>query len=58
MYVPPKADQAFLQGGAFVFRGSQTLFAHYDPSTAAHASIDEVMDVAKMAASSTTSTPV
>ena len=55
IYVPPTPDQAFLQGGTFVFRGSQTLFAHYDPSTAAHASIEEVMDVAKMGASATTS---
>jgi AhpC/TSA antioxidant enzyme len=58
VYVPPKPDQAFLQGGTFVFRGTQTLFAHYDPSTAAHASIDEVMDVAKVAASASATTPV
>ena len=40
IYIPPERDQAFLQGGTFVFSGEQTLFAHYDPSTASHASID------------------
>jgi hypothetical protein len=44
-YIPPKPDQAFLQGATFVFMGPRTVFAHYDPSTAAHASIDEVIGV-------------
>jgi hypothetical protein len=48
-YIPPKQSQAFLQGGTFVFRKNQTLFAHYDPSTAAHASIDQVMEIANEA---------
>jgi hypothetical protein len=46
-FTPPKQEQAFLQGGTFVFSGPRTLFAHYDPSTAAHASIDEVVEIAK-----------
>lgn len=45
-YVPPKTEQAFLQGGTFVFDGPKTLFSHYDPSTAAHASVDRVMEIA------------
>lgn len=46
-YIPPKQEQALRQGGTFVFRGSDTLFAHYDPSTASHASIDRVMEIVK-----------
>jgi len=45
IYIPPKQEQAFLQGGSFVFDGSKTLFSHYDPSTAAHAKIDRVIDI-------------
>jgi hypothetical protein len=45
-YLPPEPGQAFLQGGTFVFRGPATLLAHYDPSTAAHASVDDVAAVA------------
>jgi hypothetical protein len=40
-----------LQGGTFVFRGPATLLAHYDPSTAAHASVDDVVAVAVKASS-------
>jgi hypothetical protein len=49
-FIPPKQAQALLQGGSFVFHGSTTIYAHYDPSTAAHASIDRVLEVAKRAA--------
>lgn len=45
-FIPPKQEQAFLQGGTFVFSGPSTLFAHYDPSTAAHASMDRVVEIA------------
>ena len=55
-YIPPKQEQALLQGGTFVMDGSETLFAHYDPSTAAHASIDQVMDIASSAVSKTQQT--
>lgn len=37
VYVPPKLEQGFNQGGSFVFDGDRTVFAHYDESTAAHA---------------------
>jgi hypothetical protein len=49
-YLPPKSEQALLQGGTFVFCGPRTLFAHYDPSTAAHASINDVLAIAEAAA--------
>lgn len=45
-FIPPKQEQAFLQGGTFVFSGPNTLFAHYDESTAAHASLSKVMELA------------
>lgn len=48
-YIPPKQAQALLQGGTFVFDGPKTLFAHYDPSTAAHASIDRVLEIVQNA---------
>lgn len=46
VYIPPKKEQAFNQGGTFIFDGTKTVFAHYDESTAAHAKIDEVVDLA------------
>ena len=45
-YIPPKQQQALYQGGSFVFDGENTVFAHYDESTAAHAPIDRVMKLA------------
>lgn len=45
-YLPPKQEQAFNQGGTFIFDGPKTVFAHYDESTAAHAKIEEVVDLA------------
>jgi hypothetical protein len=45
-FVPPRKEQAFLQGGTFVFEGTKTLYAHYDESTAAHASLEEVIRLA------------
>jgi hypothetical protein len=47
IYIPPKQDQAFNQGGTFVFNGPSTIFAHYDESTGAHSDIDVVIDLAK-----------
>jgi hypothetical protein len=32
-----------LQGGMFVFDGHNCMFSHYDPSTAAHADLGEVV---------------
>lgn len=47
IYIPPKQSQALNQGGTFLFDGDETVFAHYDPSTAAHSNIQEVIDLAK-----------
>lgn len=46
-FIPPKQEQAFLQGGTFVFDGPQTIYAHYDASTGAHSDIQKVIDFAK-----------
>ena len=45
-YIPPKQDQAFNQGGAFIFNGDRTVYAHYDEATAAHALPNEMVDKA------------
>lgn len=45
-YLPPKQEQAFLQGGTFVFDGPRCVYAHYDESTAAHANVDDVVELA------------
>lgn len=36
LWIPPKQDQAFQQGGAIVLQGRRLLFAHYDQATSAH----------------------
>lgn len=47
VYIPPKRDQAFNQGGTFIFaQGGRTIFAHYDESTGAHANFDDVYKIA------------
>mmetsp|Transcript_32094 Transcript_32094/g.66431 ORF Transcript_32094/g.66431 Transcript_32094/m.66431 type:complete len:92 (-) Transcript_32094:1567-1842(-) len=43
LWIPPKTDQAFLQGGTLVFHGRQIVFQHFDPAPSAHADIDEVL---------------
>ena len=45
-WIPPKPEQGFQQGGAFVFEGEQLLFQHYDPSTGAHADLDVLLQAA------------
>jgi hypothetical protein len=50
-YLPPKQSQAFNQGGTFIFDGSNTVFAHYDESTGAHANVKYVKDLAIQTAS-------
>lgn len=46
VYIPPKQQQAFQQGGAFIFKGSDTLYAHYDASTGAHIQVDKAVQLA------------
>lgn len=45
IYIPPKAEQAFNQGGAFLFDGPNTIFAHYDASTGAHIDVNEMIQL-------------
>jgi len=58
VYIPPKQEQAFFQGGAFVFssKTGDTVYAHYDEATAAHAPPNEMvakaLEVASASASS------
>jgi hypothetical protein len=35
-----------LQGGTFIFVGDKTIYAHYDPSTASHAPMEQVLSIA------------
>jgi len=46
IYVPPRQDQVFNQGGTFLFDGDETIFAHYDESVGAHCDIQQVIDLA------------
>jgi len=48
-WLPPLSDQGLQQGGAFVFEGESLLFSHYDPSTGAHADLDEMLRAALVA---------
>jgi len=50
VWIPPKLNQAYLQGGMFVFEGTAAVFQHYDPSPSAHADLDEVMAAVRLAA--------
>mmetsp|Transcript_9454 Transcript_9454/g.18969 ORF Transcript_9454/g.18969 Transcript_9454/m.18969 type:complete len:138 (-) Transcript_9454:83-496(-) len=43
IWIPPKLNQAYLQGGMMVFHGTKAVFQHYDPSPSAHADLDDVM---------------
>jgi len=45
-WIPPKRDQAFQQGGALVFNGSDCVLAHYDESTGAHIDLDTLVKAA------------
>jgi len=45
-WIPPKLDQGLQQGGTFVFAGNQEVFQHFDPSTGAHADLNQVLTAA------------
>jgi len=55
LFIPPQQSQALLQGGTFVFSGDRTVYAHYDPSTAAHADKDRVIELARECRNSSSS---
>jgi hypothetical protein len=44
LWIPPKQDQAFIQGGVFVFEGDTCVWSYRDPATGAHASFDAVFE--------------
>jgi len=46
VYVPPRQEQAFQQGGAFLFQGEETFFAHYDGGVGAHVEVGKVVEKA------------
>lgn len=48
-WIPPKQDQALQQGGMFVFRGAQCVFAHFDKGTGAHADFKDVLAAVEQA---------
>jgi len=47
IWIPPKQDQAFQQGGTFILDGTTTVFEHFDQSTGDHPDLDTVLDVAR-----------
>lgn len=46
VYVPPKQEQAFQQGGAFVFKGENTAFAYYDAAAGTHLEVKKAKEIA------------
>lgn len=46
LWAPPRMEQVLYQGGMLVMQGRRTIFVHYDPSTGAHADLDEVIAIA------------
>lgn len=46
VYIPPKQEQAFIQGGTFIFQGKETIFAHYDAAAGAHMDVGNAVDKA------------
>jgi len=46
-FIPPKSDQAFNQGGTFIFKDKDTIFTHYDEATGSHADIEYVIHFAE-----------
>jgi len=44
VYIPPKIEQSTNHGGAFLFKGGEVVFAHYDASPGTHADPFEVID--------------
>lgn len=46
VFIPPKLDQSFQQGGVFVFKGAGTAFAYYDASAGAHLEVSKAVQKA------------
>lgn len=45
-WIPPKLDQGYQQGGAFVFKGAETLYGRKDPATGDHVDLNLLLNVA------------
>lgn len=45
-YIPQVPDQAFNQGGTFIFKNKDTVYAHYDEAPGAHADMEYVLQLA------------
>lgn len=46
VYLPPKQEQAFQQGGVFIFKGKNTAFAYYDAAAGTHLEVAKVVEKA------------
>lgn len=46
-WIPPKQDQAFQQGGMFIFDGELCVWSHFDQATGAHADFADILGVAQ-----------
>lgn len=53
IFIPPKQEQAFQQGGAFVFKGKDTAYAYYDAAAGTHLEVAKAVEEATKVASST-----
>lgn len=54
-WIPPKQDQAFQQGGMFIFDGEACVWSHFDQATGAHADFADVVKIADSISSSSSS---
>ncbi|GLC33981.1 hypothetical protein PLESTB_000825100 [Pleodorina starrii] len=52
-WLPPKPDQAFQQGGVFLFEGDRAVLTHYDTATGAHADLQQLLGTAAKLAAAT-----
>jgi hypothetical protein len=50
LWVPPRQDQAFQQGGMLVFDNERCVWSHFDQATGAHAEFAAVLGVAQQLA--------
>ena len=46
LWIPPRVEQSYQQGGIVVFDGANPVWAWRDPATGAHADMQTVLDVA------------
>ena len=44
--MPSTVEATLVQGASFVFKGKEVLLEHYDASSGAHVSVDELLEIA------------